>query len=107
MKTSGGKYNLDWSYAPRVNISVKPSALYPQAKPADLEGSVDVMLARLVPIYRKVRKLGGVLCIDMELFKYKETTLEFFRRLRSGPEFQIICICLLYSRPILKIQTVI
>ncbi|MDD4730682.1 MAG: L-glutamate gamma-semialdehyde dehydrogenase [Desulfovibrio sp.] len=83
----GGQGDLDWGYAPKVNVSVKPSALYSQSKPVDVEGSVQGILARLKPIYRKVIAMQGFLCIDMEALKYKEMTLELFKRLRTDPEF--------------------
>ncbi len=87
-KALGGKGDLDWGYAPKLNISVKPSALFSQARPADQPGSVEGVFARLVPLYRKVRDMGGFLCIDMEALKYKEMTLELFKRLRTDPEFR-------------------
>ncbi|MGE4506620.1 MAG: proline dehydrogenase family protein, partial [Desulfovibrionaceae bacterium] len=83
----GGGKELDWNHAPKVNVSVKPSALYSQSKPVDQEGTVRGILARMRPIYRKVVEMGGFLCIDMEALKYKEATLEVFRRLRTEPEF--------------------
>ena len=52
---------LDWGHAPRINVSVKPSALFSLADPADVEGSVAGMLARLKPLYRTVVVLGGFL----------------------------------------------
>ena len=80
--------DLDWGHAPQVNVSVKPSAFYSQAKPMDMEGSVQAILDRLTPIYRKVCELGGFLCIDMESYKHKAITLEVFRRLRACDEFR-------------------
>jgi len=79
---------LDWGHAPRINISVKPSALYSQANPADFEGSVGHILDRLRPVYRKVVQLGGFMCIDTEMRKYKEIIFELYRRLRSDTEFK-------------------
>jgi hypothetical protein len=32
--------------------------------------------------------MGGFLCIDMEQYKYKEITIELYKRLRSAPEFR-------------------
>jgi RHH-type transcriptional regulator, proline utilization regulon repressor / proline dehydrogenase / delta 1-pyrroline-5-carboxylate dehydrogenase len=75
--------NLDWDAAPRVSVSVKPSALYSQADPADFEGSVACILARLKRIYLAVIAAGGSLTIDMEMREEKDLTLEIFRRLRS------------------------
>ena len=80
--------SLDWGDTPKVNISVKPSALYSQADPLDSDGSVASLLARLKPIYRKVVQLGGFLCIDIEMRKLKNITFEVYRRLRSDPEFR-------------------
>jgi RHH-type proline utilization regulon transcriptional repressor/proline dehydrogenase/delta 1-pyrroline-5-carboxylate dehydrogenase len=80
--------NLDWGHAPRINISVKPSALYSQANPADFEGTVGHILDRLRPVYRKVVQLGGFLCIDTEMRTYKEIIFELYRRLRSDSEFR-------------------
>ncbi|WP_027184466.1 proline dehydrogenase family protein [Desulfovibrio inopinatus] len=80
--------NLDWNTAPKLNVSVKPSALFSQAKPVDVEGSVEGILARLRPIYAKIIAMGGAMCIDMEALKYKEITIELFKRLRLDPEFR-------------------
>lgn len=85
----GGKTDskLDWGSQPMVNASIKPSALYSQARPVDVEGSVEAILARLKPIYRKLVNMGGALCVDIEQLKYREITIELFKRLRSDPEF--------------------
>jgi RHH-type proline utilization regulon transcriptional repressor/proline dehydrogenase/delta 1-pyrroline-5-carboxylate dehydrogenase len=83
-----GGSKSDWGHAPRINISVKPSALYSQADPANFEGSVGRILDRLKPIYRKVVQVRGFMCIDTETRRYKEITFELYRRLRSDPEFK-------------------
>ena len=74
--------------APALHLSIKPSALYSQVDPADFEGSVEGILARLIPIYRRIVAAGGMLCIDMETRRDKNLTLDLFRRLRSLPEFR-------------------
>ena len=84
----GGESELDWGAAPKVNVSIKPSALYSQAHPAYPEVTVDHMLERLKPIYRKVVQMGGFLCIDTEMKKLKDITFELYRRLRSDSEFK-------------------
>ncbi|OLN29626.1 Proline dehydrogenase [Desulfovibrio sp. DV] len=83
-----GEGGLDWGSAPRVNASIKPSALFSQARPMDFEGSVEGILSRMRPVYRKIVAMGGALCIDMEQVKYKDITIELFKRLRSEPEFR-------------------
>lgn len=78
--------DLDWGNAPKVNVAVKPSAFYSQAKAVDVAGSVEGIYRRVEPIYRKIKEMGGFMCIDMEQLKYKEITIELYKRLRSAPE---------------------
>ena len=84
---SGGD-GLDWGHAPRINVSVKPSALFSLADPADLDGAVQGVLARLKPLYRRIVALGGFLCLDTEMRRLKNITFELYRRLRADPEFR-------------------
>jgi len=79
---------MDWGYAPKIDLSIKPSALYSQLNPADFEGSVGHILDRLRPVYRKIVELNGSMCIDIEMRKHKEITFELYRRLRSEAEFK-------------------
>ncbi|MFO7728978.1 MAG: proline dehydrogenase family protein, partial [Desulfonatronovibrio sp.] len=79
---------LDWGHAPKINISIKPSALYSQARPSDFEGSVQGICERLRPVLRKAMEIEAHLCIDVEQYKFKDITLEVYRRLRSEPEFR-------------------
>ncbi len=83
--TGGDK---DWGYAPKVNCSIKPSALYSQARPMDFENTVNTICERLKPIVAKTKEIGGHLCIDMEQYTYKDITLEVYKRLRMDPEFK-------------------
>ena len=86
--TPQGGTDLDWGHAPLVNISVKPSALFSQTDPMDFEGSVRGVQERLEVIYRKVVEIGGFLRIDMEHHRFKDITLEVYRRMRSAEEFR-------------------
>ncbi|WP_243545603.1 proline dehydrogenase family protein [Pseudodesulfovibrio tunisiensis] len=79
----GGVDDLDWGHAPGINVAVKPSAFYSQSKPVDPEGTVQGMMDRIEPVYRKVMDMGGFMCIDMEQLKYKEPTIELYKRLRT------------------------
>ncbi len=85
---AGGMSGLDWGHAPRVNISVKPSALFSLADPVIPEESVEGMLARLRPLYRKIIGLRGFLCLDVEMRRLKNVTINLYRRLRAEPEFR-------------------
>ena len=84
----GGGDTGDWGYAPKINVSVKPSALFSQTDPKDFEGSVRGILSRLSEIYTRVQALGGFMCIDMESYHTKNITLEVYRRLRSHEQFR-------------------
>jgi RHH-type proline utilization regulon transcriptional repressor/proline dehydrogenase/delta 1-pyrroline-5-carboxylate dehydrogenase len=84
----GSGKDLDWGCAPKINVSVKPTALYSQIKPADFEGSVQDILARMKRIYEQVIEANGFMCIDMESYRYKDITLEVFRRLRCDRRFR-------------------
>ncbi|MDP6635442.1 MAG: proline dehydrogenase family protein [Phycisphaerae bacterium] len=75
---SGGQ--LDWGAAPRINVSIKPSALA-------VDGDLSTMFDRAGEIYQKVIGLGGYLCIDMESLDLKDATYELYRRLRTDKRF--------------------
>ncbi len=79
---------LDWSCQPRINVSVKPSAFYSQAKPVAQEDSIQGIMASVAAIYRKVMEMEGLLCIDMEQLRYKEMTIELYKRLRTSSAFR-------------------
>ncbi len=79
---TGGDPALDWGHAPKVNIAVKPTALFCLANPQDFEGSVAAILNRMRRIFRRVMAVNGFLCIDMESYRFKDITLEVYRRLR-------------------------
>jgi len=80
--------DLDWSAAPKINVSIKPSALYAHANPADFEGTIAHMLERVIPIYRRVRDMDGFLCIDTEMRALRHVIIELYKRLRSHEEFK-------------------
>lgn len=90
LPTHGVHFNgsQDWGYSPLTQLSIKVSSLYSQIRPVDFENSVQAILKRLKPIYKKVIEIEGSLCIDMESSQYKAITLEIFQRLRSDPEFK-------------------
>ncbi|BCS90285.1 proline dehydrogenase family protein [Pseudodesulfovibrio sediminis] len=79
----GGSGDLDWGHAPKVNVAVKPTAFYSQSKSVDLDGTASGMMERIEPIYKKVMEMGGFMCIDMESLKYKDATIELYKRLRT------------------------
>lgn len=68
--------------APRINLAVKPTALFPLANPMDFEGSVSGILSRLRQLAAAAVTSGAFLCIDMESYRFKDITLEVYRRLK-------------------------
>lgn len=81
--TKGDQPDRDWGYHPKVNISLKPTSLYSQARPVDFNNSVEAMVTQIRPVYEKLLGSGGSLCIDMESYQYKDLSLEVYKRLRA------------------------
>jgi len=73
---------------PKVNISVKLSALFSQWDPIDPEGTSAAVKERLRPILLLIRNRGGFVNIDMEQFSYKDLTLRIFEEIFSEPAFR-------------------
>lgn len=87
--------SLDWGNSPKVNIAVKPTALYCLANPQDYESSVQAILQRMRRIFLKVMEIGGFLCIDMETYRVKDITLDVFKRLKlEYPDYPYLGIVL-------------
>ncbi len=82
LRGTGGDDHLDWGHAPKVNVAVKPTALFALANPQDFEGSVQAMLKQLRRIAERVVELGGFLCIDMESYRHKGIIIELYKRLK-------------------------
>jgi RHH-type proline utilization regulon transcriptional repressor/proline dehydrogenase/delta 1-pyrroline-5-carboxylate dehydrogenase len=73
---------------PRVNVSVKISALTPLLRPdAPSLGEQDAA-GRLRPLLRRARELGAHLHIDMESLDSREAVLELILKLLDEPEFE-------------------
>jgi RHH-type proline utilization regulon transcriptional repressor/proline dehydrogenase/delta 1-pyrroline-5-carboxylate dehydrogenase len=73
---------------PRVNVSVKLSALYSQFDPIDPEGTTEAVLHRLRPILRAARKQRVFVNVDMEQYAYKDLTIRIFREALCEDEFR-------------------
>jgi RHH-type proline utilization regulon transcriptional repressor/proline dehydrogenase/delta 1-pyrroline-5-carboxylate dehydrogenase len=73
---------------PRVNVSVKLSALFSQFDPIDPEGTTRSVCARLRPILSLARRTGAFVNFDMEQYSFKDTTLRIFREVLTEPEFR-------------------
>lgn len=73
---------------PRVNVSVKLSALFSQFDPIDPVGTSEMVRGRLRPILALARKNGAFVNFDMEQYAFKDTTLRIFREILTESEFR-------------------
>lgn len=73
---------------PRLNLSVKISALTPEVQPADPERSLQALKHRLRPILRRAASVGAFINFDMESYRLKDLTLALFRSILEEPEFR-------------------
>ncbi len=70
---------------PRVNISVKITALYSNVDPIDPVRTIAALSARLRPILLRARELGAFINLDMEQYAYRDLTSELFKTLLMEP----------------------
>jgi RHH-type proline utilization regulon transcriptional repressor/proline dehydrogenase/delta 1-pyrroline-5-carboxylate dehydrogenase len=77
-----------WGVLPRVNISLKLSAIVTKFDPIDPPATSHAVLDRLRPILRAARDTGSFLNIDMEHTAVKGLTLDIYKRVLSEPEFR-------------------
>jgi RHH-type proline utilization regulon transcriptional repressor/proline dehydrogenase/delta 1-pyrroline-5-carboxylate dehydrogenase len=75
----------DYGGIPRVNVSVKLSALYSQVHPADPETAVERIAARVRPIMLAAREHGVFINFDMESTALKDVTFQVFKRVLDDP----------------------
>ncbi|HZA00441.1 MAG TPA: proline dehydrogenase family protein [Acidimicrobiales bacterium] len=72
---------------PRVNVSVKPTALATHYEPLSRDAGLAAAKGRLRPILRLARQRGAFVHVDMEHYDVKDLTLQLFRELLSEDEF--------------------
>jgi RHH-type proline utilization regulon transcriptional repressor/proline dehydrogenase/delta 1-pyrroline-5-carboxylate dehydrogenase len=73
---------------PRLNVSVKLSALYSQFSPVDPIGTAEVVKKRLRTILRRARKNMAYVHVDMEQYAFKDLTLHIFKDILMEDEFR-------------------
>ena len=73
---------------PKVNVSVKMSAVYSQIKDTAWEESKKILKDRLRPIFKKGMDCGVFINLDMEHYGIKHLTLEVYKELINEPEFR-------------------
>ncbi len=79
--------DIDWGHSPKINVSIKTSAMYSQMNNAAFDHSVEKAKERLCPIFRKAVETGAFVNLDMEHHGLKDLTLALFKGLMEGPEF--------------------
>ncbi len=79
---------LDWGHWPRINVSLKASAMYSQFNSCAFEHSIEKSKKRLRPILRKAMEAGAFINLDMEHYSIKNLTLALYRSLMDEPEFR-------------------
>ncbi|MHC4947390.1 MAG: proline dehydrogenase family protein [Planctomycetota bacterium] len=72
---------------PRTNVSIKISSLAAHTDPADFDGVIERLMARLVPILEAAREHGVLINFDMEQFELKDLTLDLFMRCCEQVDF--------------------
>src|SRR5579871_5166714 len=78
----------DHGSLPRVNVSVKLSALFSQFDPIDPEGTSAAVRKRLRPILQLAVHNGAFVNFDMEQYSFKDVMLRIFREILEEPEFR-------------------
>ncbi len=74
--------------APRVNLSIKLSALDSQFDAIDPAGAMNRAGARLAELLREARRHRAFINVDMESYDKKDLTLDIFRRVLMQDEFR-------------------
>jgi RHH-type proline utilization regulon transcriptional repressor/proline dehydrogenase/delta 1-pyrroline-5-carboxylate dehydrogenase len=91
----------DGDSSPRVNLSVKLTALYSRFDPIDPRDTAEAVKSRLRPIMLRAREKGGFLNVDMEQYAFKDLTIAIFKEVLEEPDFRdwsnvgIVCQCYL------------
>lgn len=73
---------------PRINLSIKLSALYSQLDPIDPEGAYRAIAGRLRPVLDDAMALPASITVDMEQAELKDLTIMLFTRLLSEDRYR-------------------
>ncbi|MEI6791169.1 MAG: proline dehydrogenase family protein, partial [Myxococcaceae bacterium] len=75
---------------PRVNVSIKMTALDPQIKAVDPQGSVQRLRKRLLPLFVAAQQNNVFLNLDLEQWEMHEVTYDLFESLAAYPNIGIV-----------------
>jgi len=73
---------------PKVNVSVKLTALYSQINDRAWDETKNILKERLRPILRSAMQKNVFINLDMEQYSVKHLTVEVFKELMLEPEFR-------------------
>lgn len=73
---------------PKVNVSVKMTALYSQINDKAWEDTKKILKDRLRPVFKLGMEKGVFINLDMEHYGVKHLTLEVYKELINEPEFK-------------------
>ncbi len=73
---------------PRVNLSIKLSALHSELDPIDHDRSIDALFGNLLPILEAAHQHGVFLNFDMESHQLKDLTIAAFQRAVEAVPFE-------------------
>jgi RHH-type proline utilization regulon transcriptional repressor/proline dehydrogenase/delta 1-pyrroline-5-carboxylate dehydrogenase len=73
---------------PKINVSVKMSAVYSQINDKAWDETKKILKDRLRPIFKKGMDLGVFINLDMEHYAIKHMTVEVFKELINEPELK-------------------
>lgn len=82
-----GQRDLDWGHSPKINVSLKTSAMYSQMNPCAFEKSIEKAKERLRPIFRRAMDTGSFVCLDMEDYHLKNLTFSLYKSIMEEREF--------------------
>jgi RHH-type proline utilization regulon transcriptional repressor/proline dehydrogenase/delta 1-pyrroline-5-carboxylate dehydrogenase len=77
----------DLGELPRVNVSIKPTALAPHFAPLTAALGLEEAKQRYRTILRQARSLGAFVYLDMEHYSVKDLTLRLFKDVANEEEF--------------------
>lgn len=73
---------------PKINVSVKMTALYSQINDKAWDETKTILKNRLRPVFKKGMDLNVFINLDMEHYGVKHLTVEVFKELINEPEFK-------------------
>ncbi len=79
---------LDWGRSPRLNVSIKSSAMYSQMSSCGFQNSIEKAKERLRPVVRRAMAAGAFIHFDMEHHDIKDLTLCLYKSLMEEEEFR-------------------